>query len=48
MDLTQEQIDSMLETLNDEERAQVLSILDDFIQTGSSDKFQALIDKDLF
>lgn len=46
MDLTQEQIDSMLETLNDEERAQVLSILDDFIQTGSSDKFQALIDKD--
>lgn len=46
MDLTQEQIDNMLETLNDEERAQVLSILDDFIQTGSSEKFQALIDKD--
>lgn len=46
MDLTQEQIDSMLEVLSDEEREQVYSILDDFVKTGSSAKFNALIDKD--
>lgn len=46
MDLTQEQIDSMLEVLSDEEREQVYSILDDFVKTGSSEKFNALIDKD--
>ena len=46
MEMTNEQIDRMLETLTEEEREQVVSILGDFIQTGSSAKFQALIDKD--
>ena len=46
MDMNDTQIDQLLETLSDEEREQVLSILNDFVQTGSSEQFQALIDKD--
>lgn len=46
MEMNDTQIDQLLETLSDEEREQVLSILNDFVQTGSSEQFQALIDKD--
>lgn len=46
MTIDNSQIDQLLETLSDEEREEVLSILGDFVETGSSAKFKALIDKD--
>lgn len=46
MEIDQNRFDELLDTLSEEEREQVISILNDFVQTGSSEQFQSLVDRD--
>lgn len=46
MEMDLNKVNELLDTLSEEEREQVISILSDFVETGSSEQFQALVDKD--